>query len=181
MTTHDHSSRAREESDDALDRDRIARELAALGEMPPEDEELDWARDAEAVGSVDVATTHALFVVAGGEAIEPLGALDQRRVWKRLAGRLDPLQTKVAGGSDHAPRRAWVAILAMAAGVILVTRMAMVGQVSAPGEGDRAAIEALGSTARASLDTLGGTADGARARALADDYATRLRADREGT
>lgn len=174
----------------AFDRDRIARELAVLGEPPPDGGELEWAG---AVGEgdddvdVDVATVGALFRVAGASGVgaEGLSALDQRRVWKTLADRLGgPDAPRSGGGRGHGMQRALLTALAMAAGVVLVTRLGAVGQVPSSTHGDersRAATEALGAQARASLEVLGGDVDGARARALADAHATRLRADREGT
>jgi hypothetical protein len=187
MTTHEHDDR----DDDVptggmpIDRDRIARELAALGEPPPDDAELDWVGAADdGHPSVDVATTRALFSVAGSHAEVPsLSVLDRRRVWKRLAGRIESLEAeRRESDRGHGPRRALLAALAMAAGVVLVTRLAPIGQAPAVHSAEsRATTEALGARARASLDALGGEVDGARARTLADDYASRLRVEREGT
>jgi hypothetical protein len=189
MTTHEHSDDGGRSGGAAIDRDLIARELAVLGESPPDGSELDWASTyGQDDGDEEVATTRALFRVAASHpgTSEALSPIETRRVWKRLAGRLEPLHAKRAermGGGGTDTGRRMFAVLAMAAAVVLVTRLAMVGQAPASVSGDesRALTEALGEQARASLHHLGGEVDGARARALADSYATRLRTDREGT
>jgi hypothetical protein len=183
MITHDHGD---DESPSAT-RDRIARELAVLGEAPPEASELDSSArfdGAEGFDDEDVAITHALFRVAAGHAdpTEALSPLEKRRVWKRLAGRIEPVQPSPGASGGHDMGRRMMAALAMAAAVVLVTRLAMVGQGTASSSTveSRAATEALATQARASLERIGGEADGARARSLADAYATRLR-DGRGT
>lgn len=185
MTTHDHSDERSPNDGVAVDRDRIARELAALGEPPPSASELDGAsKPGDEEVDADVATTRALFAVAAAHtgAAEGLTPFETRRVWKRLAGRVASSSTERAVGGGHDTGRRVFAALAMAAAVVLFTRLAIVGQVpSAPGDEGNAVAEALGAQARAGLDVLGGEVDGARARALADDYATRLRVGGEGT
>jgi hypothetical protein len=188
MTTYDHSDDPDLRRQATFDRDRVARELAALGEAPPDAAELHWAQAGDDVADEGVATTHALFRVAAGHPghsgpIEALSSLERRRVWKRLAGRLERQHRGATGGGGGDTGRRVLAMLAMAAAVVLVARSTLVGQVpSASGvETSRAAAEALGAQARAGLDVLGGEVDGARARALADAHAMRLRGDREGT
>jgi hypothetical protein len=167
----------------------IARELAALGEAPPTDDELRFVRGAEQQPEWDVRNVAALFGVAhpplDGSARGELLELDQRRVWKVIAER-------GAEFLKHAPEHheargggAWrvvVGAVAVAAGVLLVPRLAPPSDL--PSEADlaeqRETLELTGASARAAVDALPGPVGGERASAMASDYAQRLATQRSG-
>jgi hypothetical protein len=169
----------------------IARELAALGEAPPTDDELRFVRGAEAQPEWDVRNVTALFGVAhppmdrSGSARGELLEIDQRRVWKVVADR-------GAAFLEHPPEHheardsgAWrvvIGAVAVAAGVLLVPRLAPPSDL--PSEADLAAqretLELTGASARAAVDALPGPVGGERASAMASDYAQRLATQRSG-
>jgi hypothetical protein len=157
----------------------IARELEALGEAPPTDDELSFVRGGERPPEWDVRNVAALFGIAHASSHELL-ELEQRRVWKVVAERGVPfLKHRENQGS---PWRVVIGAVAVAAGVLLVPRLAPPSDL--PSEAALAAqrqdLELTGASARAAVDALPGPVGGDRARAMADDYAQRLAATRDG-
>lgn len=178
--------------------DRIAAELAALGEDPADDDELALALAAGSnahaganarAGSNDPRTsvehddvrTVATLVALSTWTPPATGLLplEQQRVWQRVAKRvaspaIDPHHH--APAANGAGLRGVLASLALVAGVALVLR---VDVEPPPSEEDKAALVSMGQATRAALEaTVPGEQDGARARALAEGYAERLRAER---
>jgi dihydropteroate synthase len=179
MTSPADNDMAIEPSDDVA----IAQELAALGELPVEDDELRFHRaGADARADADVATVATLVEIGGGEHFEgdtrPLSEIERRRAWNRVADRLE--------SSGHAVKRAvgsrsvWrsvVAGLAMAAGVAIIPRIVPDGPVanSAPARSSAAEAEAVAEAARSGLEALGDEYDTDRAEGVLSEYADRLK------
>ncbi len=166
--------------------DRIAKELARLGEPPASAEELGLA--CESTEDLDVSTVATLFAAAGIAGVEgvhePLSPLSRRRVWKHVEGRLfrasgAPPEASSAPATVDGRLRAVIAGLAVAAGVALMARLTPAEPVADPGSDARAAsrtaIESLAEQARRGVEALDGPKHGARAEALAEQYAARLR------
>lgn len=174
-------------------RERIAAELAALGEDAlGDDDELAFAfGDAS---DVDVATVQTLAGWADTDAgaDDALSELAQARVWRTIE-----LRTKSAVAESPAPRSgrplllgAVVAMVAVAAGVLLVpvltpskpapTEPVAKAPVAAPVV-TAEELDVLSTQARAglaALDRLSGEPQGtARVEAMADAYARRLEAE----
>lgn len=185
MTQHEHE----------LQRERIAAELAALGEEPADDAELafagtdeptdDGVRDADVrdddVRDDDVRTVATLVGLSRWQPpVEGLSALQRHRIWQRVAARApesvaDPDQPAANDGSSSGWRGV-VGSLALVASVVLMFHVDM---PPPPTEDDRAALESMGEATRAVLEgTLPGEQDGTRARELALGYEARLRAAR---
>lgn len=160
--------------------DRIAAELAALGEDPADDEELALASPGQPVHD-DVRTVATLVALSQwqppAKGLEPL---ERHRVWQRVAARIaapvaDPHEAAANGGGATGWRGV-VASLALVAGVVLVLHVDVAPPPSAE---DRAALQSAGEAARAVLEgTLPGEQDGARVKTLAQGYQARLRAVR---
>ena len=156
------------------DAERIAAELAALGEGPLGDEELAFV-STTAPGHPDVATVATLVSLSTWQApTQGLQPLERHRVWRRIAQRTpapvaepdEPAANGVAGW------RGLVAGLALVAGVVLLPRFET---PPAPTAEDREATQSMGEAARGVLQALPGEQDGTRARSLAEGYAERLR------
>lgn len=165
----------------------IARELAALGEAPPTDDELRFVRGAEQQLQWDVRNVTALFGVAHPpvEARGELLELDQRRVWNVVADRRAESLKHAPEPDEARDSGAWrvvIGAVAVAAGVLLVPRLAPPSDL--PSEADLAAqretLELTGASARAAVDALPGPVGGERASAMASDYAQRLATQRSG-
>jgi hypothetical protein len=172
-------------TDRALQAERIAAELAALGEEPAAEGELELASDAAHDDVRTVATLVALSSwVAPAQGLLPL---ERHRVWQRIAARVStgPLAHPLAPAAEHvahgaangaAGLRGVLASLALVASVALLLR---VDVAPPPSPEDRAALASMGEATRAVLEgTLPGEQDGPRARALAEGYAERLAATR---
>ena len=160
--------------------DRIAAELAALGEDPADDDELAFAFTPAAVPD-DVRTVATLVELSAWAApTEGLLPLERHRVWKQIGERIEPATpehpVEPAANDPASPWRGVLASLALVAGVVL---MLHVDVPPPPSPEDRAALESMGEATRAALETtMPGQQDGARARSLADGYAERLSAMR---
>lgn len=161
------------------DAERIAAELAALGEAPLADDELAFTAT-DGLHDPDVRTVATLVDLSAWQApAQPLQPLERHRVWRRIAQRApapaaEPFEPAANGGTGW---RGLVAGLALVAGVILMPRFSA---PPAPSAEDRQATLEMGEAARLVLDTLPGDRDGTRARSLADGYAERLTASRTG-
>ncbi len=162
------------------DEQAIARELAALGEAPPTADELLLARSGNAPAELDVRNVGALFGIAyppahvDGELLE----LQRRRVWKTVVERGAPL---LKAAPAPTPERWWrvvVGAVAVAAGVLLVPRLAPPTEL--PSEAAREDLQATGQSARAAVETLPGPVGSERAQAMAQEYAQRLASARAG-
>ena len=157
------------------DVERIAAELAALGEEPADDEEL-AVLTTPAEAHSDVRTVATLVELSTWSApAQGLLPLERHRVWRRIAQR-SPAPSRVADPDEPAANgftgwRGLVAGLALVAGVILLPRFEA---PVAPSAEDRQATLSMGQAARGVLDTLPGEQDGTRARTLAEGYAERL-------
>ncbi len=156
------------------DAERIAAELAALGEDPADDEELSFVStlaeppDVRAVATlVDLSTW-----TAPSEGLQPL---ERHRVWRRVLERAEPPSPVSDPGQTAANGtrglRGLVAGLALVAGVALMPQL---DTPPPPTEAQRAATLGVGEAARTVLETLPGEDDGTRARSMADGYAERL-------
>ncbi len=188
MTTSHHDPPPCSGDPPAVDVDRIAAELAALGEEPADDDELRFvsmtASDVLADGHVepDVRTVATLVELSTWTPpAEGLLPLERHRVWQRVAQHvpapvIDPAEPAANSSQGW---RGLVAGLALVAGVILMPRFDSVPP--APTEEQRATTASVGEAARAVLDTLPGEQDATRARSLADGYAARLQANRGDT
>ncbi len=162
------------------DVERIAAELAALGEEPADDEEL-AVLTTEAHAHPDVRTVATLVDLSTWSApAQGLLPLERHRVWRRIAQRSSapsrPAPAWMAKPDEPAANgftgwRGLVAGLALVAGVILLPRFEA---PVAPSAEDRQATQSMGQAARGVLDTLPGEQDGTRVRALAEGYAERL-------
>jgi len=172
--------------------DRIAAELAALGEPELSDDEVDASLDAHA----DVRTVGTL--VSLGEPlpeplVRPLSELELARVYRKVAMRMPAAARHVGdpspAGAHHEPapgsRRSMLTaltVIAAAAAFILVPNLRR-GANSLDTPQRRAAALAgtaqAGEAARVGLDALGSSGS-ARASALAEDYARRMNARPEG-
>jgi|GEM_PF-2180033 len=190
---------------DAAEAERIAQELAALGEEPlaEDDEALAFAQslaaDPAARPDIDIATVQTLAGWADAvPSDESLSELAQARVWRTIE-----LRTKSAEGSTTPARSrsrtrpvllgAVVALVAVAAGFVLVPVLSppptsQTSPTSPVAKAEPAVtaeeLDVLSTQARAglaALDRLSGEPRGtARVEALATDYARRLEAH-EGT
>lgn len=156
--------------------EQIRAELAALGEEPADDDELELALAAHE--AADVRTVATLVELSTWvPPAEELSALERHRVWQRVARRVAP----AAAGGHGAPAangatgmRGVVASLALVASVALLLRVDVAPPPSAE---DKAALESAGQAAREVLElTVPGLQDGARAQSLAEGYAARLHA-----
>ncbi|MEM9462133.1 MAG: hypothetical protein AAGF11_48710 [Myxococcota bacterium] len=164
------------------DVERIAAELAALGEEPADDDELAVLTTHEQAHP-DVRTVATLVELSTWSApAQGLLPLEQHRVWRRIAQR-SPAPSPVSEPDEPAANgfkgwRGLVAGLALVAGVIVLPRFEV---PVAPSAEDRQATLGMGQAARGVLETLPGEQDGTRARALAEGYAERLAAVRTGS
>jgi hypothetical protein len=163
---------------------RIAAELAALGEDPADDDELALAAEARGVDESEAVRTVATLVALSTWAPPAKAqALDRQRVWQRVLQRVGTSVAAPVVDPDHAAPaanggglRGVLASLALVAGVALVLRVDVGPPPSAE---ERAELEIMGQATRAALEAAApGERDGARARALAEGYAERLRAER---
>ena len=166
----------------------IAAELDALGEAPPSADELGFVRGgAEARLDVDVRNTAALVGIGHpGEHADvdhELLPLARRRVWKVVADRGAPFLTAAAVSTRPGIVRAVVGALAVAAGVLLVPRLAPPSApLTAQDVAARTAeLEEAGAAARAAVDALPGPSGSERAQSMAKAYAARLSARRGGS
>lgn len=154
--------------------DRIAQELRTLGEVELSDEELRFVRAGAKTGAdSDVATVATLVELASPSPVDPeLSELSRRRVWNRVADRMglasDPATVR------RGVVRTLLAGIAMAASVAAMVRVAP-DVPPPPDEEERAALQDLGEQVRASVQAIDDRTDSERARALADEYAQRLR------
>lgn len=166
-----------------VDAERIAAELAALGEDPIDDDELAFA-STPADEHPDVRTVATLVGLSTWQPpAQGLLPLERHRVWRRIAQRAPaPAVAGTAADPDEpaangtAGWRGLVVGLALVAGVILLPRF---DAPPAPTAEDREATLSMGQAARVALDTLPGEQDGTRARSLAEGYALRLRSTHE--
>ncbi len=165
------------------DAERIAAELAALGEDPAADDEFAFttaaAVDVSALGDdPDVRTTATLIGLSTWQApMQGLMPLERHRVWRQIASRAvptvaDPEQPAANGAAGW---RGLVAGLALVAGVAL---MPSFRGAPVPTADQRAATNDMGTAARQVIELLPGEQDGSRARALAQGYRARLSATR---
>ncbi|MEM7152908.1 MAG: hypothetical protein AAF799_08695 [Myxococcota bacterium] len=181
---HDHATPSGAPPAAAADAERIAAELAALGEDPIADDELAFASttatglDDEDVGTV--ATLVGLSRWTGpAPSMDALLPLERHRVWRQIASRtpapvVDPSESPAANGLGG--WRGMVAGLGLVAGLALIPRF----DVAPPASQERqAATQSAGEAARMAIDILGDK-DGARASSVAADYEARLRATRGG-
>jgi hypothetical protein len=164
-----------------LEVERIAIELAALGEDPVDEDELAFASAPDAALD-DVRTVATLVELSRWAApAEGLLPLERHRVWQHIAKRIGPAMHEhpvepAANGGGGSVWRGVLTSLALVAGVAMVLR---VDVPPPPTAEDRAALAETGEAVRAVLEaTAPGEQDGARARALADGYAERLAAAR---
>lgn len=177
MMNHDDKLDERSEASvSEAERARIAAELAALGELPPDEDEF-LQLDPRELGTTrpeDVQMIEALAEWADPvDDSEPLSALEARRVWRHVESRR--ASRDADGGS-----RAWIGLalagLAAAAVVLVVVIPRASGEGASDGEGEMVA--ALSEQAHAGLSALGvDTApgsDAARVRQLAVRYARRM-------
>lgn len=189
------------------DADRIAAELAALGEDPLGEDDEALAFALSNVPDIDVATiqtmaeTVALLSMDTDAEDAELSELAQARVWRTIELRTKSLQELEVDAKPRQQRSSTrpvvlgvvVALLAVAAGVLLVPVLTPSGPkpeapiATAPRTTHEAPaisaeeLEVLSTQARASLaalDRLSGESRGsARAQAMADAYARRLEAE----
>ena len=167
------------------DVDRIAAELAALGEDALDELELPMLADGEADADVrTVGTLVSLATPLSPALVRPLSEIELARIYRRVAVRLPAAARKVVAHDDaaHAPapsRRSilsTLSVVAAAAAFVLVPVLrSEPPSVDAVEHRQRAlsAAEATGDAARAGLSRLG-PSGGARATALAERYAARL-------
>jgi len=159
------------------DAERIAAELAALGEDPAEDEELSFVSTHADPDVRTVATLVELSTwTAPSEGLQPL---ERHRVWRRVLERAEPPSPVADPGQTAA--NGTRGLRGLVAGLALVASVALMPQLDtppAPTEAQRAATLSVGEAARTVLDTLPGEDDGPRARSMADGYAERLQAAR---
>jgi hypothetical protein len=180
MTRPDDSASAAHE--DTPDDVAIARELAALGELPVEDEEIRFHRaGADTRADVDVATVATLVSIGHDEPDRrPLSEIEDRRVWNRVADRLEAggaaVVTRVVG--NRSVWRSVVAGLAMAAGVALIPRLVPDGP-AANSAAQQVDAEAIGDAARSGLKSLGDEYDTDRARGVLSEYTARMDEERQ--
>lgn len=162
------------------DPSRIAAELAALGEDPVDDDELAYSTAVgEDLTHEDVLAVASLVDLSRWEPpSQGLLPLERERVWRRIAQHGLPVvsEPSLPAANGMAGWRGVVAGLAMVAGLALVPRFEVAPPAS---EQERADTEQIGEAARLAIEVLGDR-DGARARALADDYAARLQASQGG-
>jgi len=168
------------------DAERIAAELAALGEAPADDDELAFVsasalgRQLELPPDPDVRTVATLVELSAWEPPpQGLSELELHRAWRAITPRMSPPATVVdpeGPAANGVPGwRGMVAGLALVAGVVMLPRF---DAPPAPTEEQRAATQSVGEVAREVLDTLPGEQDATRARHLAEGYAERLHAAR---
>jgi hypothetical protein len=137
-----------------VDRDRIAAELAALGEPALE------AHEPPAADDPDVAFTVGLMGL--GEHVRPvaelawLSEIERRRAWGKVRRARDAAP---AGGGLRRGMVPLFAALAAAAAVLIMPRVA-------PPSAASAEVEGLASAAHAGLEALGDATPGARAREI---------------
>ena len=158
------------------ERSVIAEELAALGEV-----ELTGA-EPMVDDDIDVTTVGTLVGIATADpaSLPGLSPLAQRRVWKRLEGRVAAAAFAPVVDDPHTPAandsggwRSVVAGLAVAAGFLLVPRLIAPPSTEAVVASTGGGAVDMGPDARAMLDALGD--NGApRARSMAAAYAQRL-------
>jgi hypothetical protein len=167
----------------------IERELAALGEAPPSDEEL-----ALLAGELDehddhdeIATVARLAELAEPLAFDELSPLETHRGWRNVEQRLaaahvpgqanaQPHASEQSGSHGASPRQGrWLfAAIGLAAAAALVLIVVNPSNPEQP-ELDAKAVAELGEQARASLKALdNGTSDTQRAEQLAAKYQQRL-------
>lgn len=166
-----------------LEAGRIAAELAALGEDPPDDDELELMRTAAIAADDDVRTVATLVELSAWAAPSTgLLPLERHRVWQRVAKRAAASASLPAALEDTPAANgasAWRGVLVSLSLVASVTLLLRVDVAPPPSAEARAELESMGEAARAVLEgTLPGEQDGPRARALAEGYAERLQAAR---
>lgn len=174
---------------------RIAAELAALGEPEADLSEVDWGGDPDAADDLDLRTVSTLFAFGQTPDVQlaaPLSEIESRRVWKRVAtaaakagvGAVTSVAATVADDVvahptvEPAPRRrtllSTLAVVAAAAGIIFVPMLRGPGATGTMlDEDSRADLAAMGESAREGVEALG-PMGGERARSLASDYARRM-------
>lgn len=173
---------------EAAEVSRIAAELAALGEDPADDDELELVRTAAVDADANVRTVATLVELSGWVApADGLLPLERHRVWQRIAKQTAATRTTPAArptelehtGSSANGFTTWRGVVVSLSLVASVTMLLRVDVAPPPSAEDRAALESMGEATRAVLEgTLPGEQDGSRARAFADGYAERLQAAR---